>query len=93
MAENSPKGFFITQVKASDPDSSAALRYSIDFNKSDARNEDGRVLLTNTGVGPGGKLKGIDLSKLFTLDSHDGSLRVGGEGGLDREVIIIDLIP
>ncbi|XP_035709581.1 cadherin-23-like isoform X3 [Folsomia candida] len=85
VAENSPKGHFIMQVKASDPDTSAVLRYNIDFNKSDARNEDGRVLLTNTKTKPGSKLRGVDLSKLFILDPTEGILSVGG--GLDRELM------
>jgi len=75
VGENSPKGHFITQVRASDPDSSAVLRYSISYNKSEARNENGRVLT------------GVDISKLVEIDPVDGILRVGSGSQIDREVV------
>lgn len=91
VPENAANGHFILKVNASDPDSTAVLRFSLDFNKSDARNEDGRVVLTNTGSKgqKSSKLRGIDLSKLFILDPIDGVLRLGGsmDARLDREIM------
>jgi hypothetical protein len=75
VGENSPKGHYITQVRGSDPDSAAVLRYSINYNKSEARNENGRIL------------KGLDLAKLIEIDPIDGIVRVGSGALLDREVV------
>ncbi|CAG7830108.1 unnamed protein product [Allacma fusca] len=73
VPENVPSGQYITQVRAVDPDFKPLLRYGIDFNRSEARNENGRLL------------KGIDLSKMFELQAIDGVLKV--TGNLDRETM------
>jgi len=74
VKENSPKGTFITQVRGVDPDEKPILRYRLDFNKSEGRNQDGRIV------------KGLPLHTIFSLDGNDGILRMGG-GKLDRETV------
>ena len=85
IRENAPSGQIILKVNASDPDSSAVLRYSLDYTKSDARSEDGRLVLTSPN-GKNSKLRGVDLAKLFVLDEITGVLSVGSVG-LDREIM------
>lgn len=74
VLENSPPGYYITHIKASDPDSNAILRYRINFNASEARNERGILL------------RGVDLSSFFMLDAVNGTLRTG-ERAIDREMM------
>lgn len=60
-------------MKASDPDSRPLLRYDIDYNKSESRNDRGLIV------------KNVDLSAMFELQANDGVLKVSGN--IDREII------
>lgn len=65
----------ITRVEAEDPDAKPVLRYKIDVNASEARNEDG-VIVRSTDY---------DWPSAFALNPVDGYLRVGKL--LDREKV------
>ncbi|ODN06167.1 Cadherin-23 [Orchesella cincta] len=74
VLENSAPNTFITTILASDPDSSAVLRFTISFNASEARDERGILL------------RDVDLSQYFALDPVDGTLKTAGRA-IDREMI------
>ncbi len=75
VLENARPGHFLTKLKASDPDSSSKLRYFLDAENSEAKNEEGRILTRRE----------ADAEDLFEIDSQSGEIRVVGE--LDREKI------
>lgn len=74
VLENSPPDYYITHLRATDPDSNAVLRYSILYNISEARDERGILL------------RGVELSKFFVLDAIDGTLKTGAMP-IDREIM------
>lgn len=65
----------ITKVEAEDPDAKPVLRYKIDVNTSEARNEDGVIIRPTD----------YDWPSAFALNPVDGYLRVGKL--LDREKV------
>ncbi|CAL8106930.1 unnamed protein product [Orchesella dallaii] len=74
VLENSPPGYYITNIRASDPDSNAVLNFKLNFNVSEARDERGILL------------RDVDLSQYFALDPVDGTLKTAGKA-IDREMI------
>ncbi|XP_060850417.1 cadherin-23-like [Rhopalosiphum padi] len=73
--ENELVGSVITKIEAEDPDAKPVLRYKIDVNASEARNEDGVIIRPTD----------YDWPSAFALNPVDGYLRVGKL--LDREKV------
>ena len=72
IQENVKSGYFVRQILANDPDLSAQLEFKIDFNASEARNENG-FLVPN-----------LNISDIFHIDKYSGDIEV--IGNLDREI-------
>ncbi|XP_050524905.1 cadherin-23 [Daktulosphaira vitifoliae] len=77
IKENKEVGSIITKVEAEDPDAKPILRYKIDIDTSEARNENGVVVSPTE----------YDWPSAFSLNPVDGFLRVGKL--LDREKVEI----
>ena len=73
IQENVKIGYYVRKIEAYDPDLTAQLKYFLDFNKSEARNENG-ILVPS-----------LNISDFFAIDSNTGELEVIGE--LDREYV------
>jgi cadherin 23 len=73
ILENVDPGYFVRRVVANDPDLTSQLRFYIDANKSESRNENG-ILLPN-----------LNITELFAIDQDSGDITVSGD--LDREVV------
>lgn len=69
--EDAPFGLIVTRVVAVDLDSTSELRYSINYARSEARNED--MMLVEPGL----------FRDVFLIDPTDGTIKVGKQ--LDRE--------
>lgn len=68
-------GKVVYQVRASDVDSSASLRYSVDWKSAEGRTEEGRVVRPSQ----------VDLNGLLSLHPTTGTLTLMKP--LDREVV------
>lgn len=75
MKENTPVGKVIHKLKAIDPDEKPILRYKVDRDLSEARNEDGAVV----------KITEYDFLSAFELNPVDGTLKVSRL--IDREKV------
>lgn len=75
IRENLNVGEYVFRVVAVDPDSNPILRYRIDANESEARNEDGTFI----------KPSETDFIGMFDLNPVDGMLRIAKH--LDREQV------
>ena len=71
VPEDAPKGFFITRVSATDLDERSMLKYYIDYNQSEAKNDQGSFV------------DSIYYNNSFSINSMDGTVRLARE--LDRE--------
>ena len=72
VSEDAPNQYFVTRVVATDLDDKPVLRYSIDYTKSEARNEFGATVAYNL------------FADSFAINPMDGTIRVVKI--LDREV-------
>ena len=74
IIENVGPGYFVRKVEAYDPDLTSQLKYYIDSNRSELRNENG-ILVPS-----------LNISDFFAIDVNNGELEVITEN-LDRELI------
>ena len=75
ISENVTVGHAIAHLEANDPDANAVLRFTVDNEKSEARNGEGRVV----------ELSDYDWSSMFTVNQNTGDVLVSDR--LDREMI------
>ena len=75
ISEDIPIGQFVTKLIASDSDENSVVRFRIDYSKSEARNEEGRII----------ELSDFDWRGFFSLNDVDGEIRTASR--LDRELI------
>ncbi|CAL4059672.1 unnamed protein product [Meganyctiphanes norvegica] len=75
VLENVDPGHFVTRVQALDPDGQPVLRYSIDAEHSEARNEEGAIV----------KPSEYNFASAFVIDEVEGAIRTVSE--LDREKV------
>ncbi|KAL1123291.1 hypothetical protein AAG570_002377 [Ranatra chinensis] len=81
IRENIPVGRVIHTLTATDPDSSAQLRFSFDLEGIEGRTEEGRIVRPSE----------VDLSATFDLDPQEGTIRINRL--IDRETVEIIRIP
>ena len=73
IMEGVAPGYYVRKVEAYDPDLTSQLKYFVDYNKSEARNDNGILVPV------------LNISDFFAMDENTGELEVIGE--LDRETV------